>query len=562
VKAPEKKEEPKPAPKPRAKKKEEPKEEVKTKEQLEEERRQYLEDQRQEREQFFAAEAAKKLKDCKGIDVSVTYVEDRDTRKPVAINDLSDYWRADIGIMPFMPSDNVDSETPEDVDPERLEFLQLFSSQLQQLLRLRFHIFWSQVIYDPQVVRALDTYLWFCLRRHDVARSAEEAEAAEATSTMQAEEQEVTKAIARHVLALLLRLSRPQETTHDFITPEKYGELILEHRIFDVPKLIDICAIYGDANENTVTRIVHSVFTHQPAYKADFQSVVRHMLGGLHQCCAPLQHAGSKARQKDLELGIDECLTFLPDVLSCFNAVFCFFPEDCIELLVSGDADASSAGSSSMPLADVMVQLHDSLVNLEKRGGKTRLNDIKSLFATIRTLLSRLLSCVLGFKFAPRKGSSAFDELLEWCNTQADRTELLQDLAQYGLENVAIEWNASGHVDEARMEFLEQVCGHQLLPPEAKKARRLPNPQGPPLPPRALQVRVLQLKTTLMPTRPQRFARSVTSLVRTTARASSSRVWLTTGFQCLQRSMASSRRASQLNLMRCRESSSWVRAPP
>ncbi len=35
------------------------------------------------------------------------YVEDRDTRKPKAISDISDYWVENLNILPYMPTDNV-----------------------------------------------------------------------------------------------------------------------------------------------------------------------------------------------------------------------------------------------------------------------------------------------------------------------------------------------------------------------------------------------------------------------------------------------------------------------
>lgn len=52
------------------------------------------------------------------------------------------------------------------------------------------------------------------------------------------------------------------------MTQPRFAQVIHEHQLFDVPKIIDLCVIYGDANRNTVTKIVHSVFKHQPLFKA------------------------------------------------------------------------------------------------------------------------------------------------------------------------------------------------------------------------------------------------------------------------------------------------------
>ena len=51
------------------------------------------------------------------------------------------------------------------------------------------------------------------------------------------------------------------------MSQDKFAQVILESQVFDVPKIIDICVIYGDANRSTVTKIVHSAFRCQPLFK-------------------------------------------------------------------------------------------------------------------------------------------------------------------------------------------------------------------------------------------------------------------------------------------------------
>eukprot|EP00439_Symbiodinium_sp_Y106_P019296 s2919_g2.t1 len=297
----------------------------------------------EQKQQFFAAEQARKVAAAKGADKEVTYVEDRDTRKPKAVSDISDYWKADLGLLPFMPTDNVaESDLPDDVDPSfRLKYLEILNEKLEKILRLKFHVFWSQVIFDPNVSRLVDSYLRFCLRAHDL----EGMEDAGVT----AEEQAVTREVSRRMLQLLVRLSRPQESPSDYLSHDKYGQVILESQVLDVPKIIDVCVIYGDANRSTVTKIVHSAFRHQPLFKDDFSSVVQHMLDGLLQCCAPLQFAARGQGLSDQDLSVNECLSFLPDMLSCFNAIFCFFPEDCVDKLRAVHVPAAWANCTGGP---------------------------------------------------------------------------------------------------------------------------------------------------------------------------------------------------------------------
>eukprot|EP00927_Polykrikos_kofoidii_P067076 TRINITY_DN62600_c0_g1_i1.p1 TRINITY_DN62600_c0_g1~~TRINITY_DN62600_c0_g1_i1.p1 ORF type:complete len:754 (-),score=156.02 TRINITY_DN62600_c0_g1_i1:6-2267(-) len=448
-----------------------------TRKDIEESQRRVLQENERKKEAFYAEEAATKSQAKKSADTAFTYVEDKDTRKPRAVGDISDFWVKDLKLLPFLPTDNVadltslDDSANEELDPnERPEYLRLLNEQLAGLLRLRFHIFWSQVFFDKQVLRFLDSYLRFAIRTHDMPANANEIAGSGCDGTedaVEVEERQLFREVSARVLAVLVRLSRPQETSHDFFTSEWYGREIQERRVFDVPKLIDICAIYGDSNREVVTRLVHSVFTHQPDFKTEFRDVVEHILGGLHQCCGPLQQAtGKSSDDAQSELRVSDCLVFLPDILTCFNAIFCFFPEDCVALLLGGDVSdrAKSADEPSLPLAELMVTLHEAVGALEARSGsEAHGSDIQPpQFATIRRLLCRLLSLTLGFKMAPRHGADAFAELLGWLQQHSEMGDLLQDLGRNGLDNLAMDWLASSLVDDAQLDFLEALCGPVL----------------------------------------------------------------------------------------------------
>ena len=86
------------------------------------------------------------------------------------------------------------------------------------------------------------------------------------------EELALAKDVSRRMFQLLVRLTRPEESPHEFLTRDKFAQIVHEHQLLDVPKIIDICVIYGDANRNTVTKMVHSVFRHQPLFKDDCAS--------------------------------------------------------------------------------------------------------------------------------------------------------------------------------------------------------------------------------------------------------------------------------------------------
>ena len=69
---------------------------------------------------------------------------------------------------------------------------------------------------------------------------------------------------------MFYRLSKPIESEQDQFRLEDYRELIYSNYVFDMAKLYDIVAIYGQSNPDTVRQIVSSVFENEPKYIQDF----------------------------------------------------------------------------------------------------------------------------------------------------------------------------------------------------------------------------------------------------------------------------------------------------
>ena len=48
--------------------------------------------------------------------------------------------------------------------------------------------------------------------------------------------------------------------------PAYFANLIYDHWIIDIPKILDLCAIYGDKNTALLSKMINHVFTQQPKY--------------------------------------------------------------------------------------------------------------------------------------------------------------------------------------------------------------------------------------------------------------------------------------------------------
>jgi activating signal cointegrator complex subunit 2 len=44
--------------------------------------------------------------------------------------------------------------------------------------------------------------------------------------------------------------------------------------LFDIPKIFDLCVLYGEGNGPLLTKIVDNIFTQQPKYNDDLQCAI------------------------------------------------------------------------------------------------------------------------------------------------------------------------------------------------------------------------------------------------------------------------------------------------
>ncbi len=58
------------------------------------------------------------------------------------------------------------------------------------------------------------------------------------------------------------------------MSPDVFGRIIYEHYLFDIPKLFDLCALYGGGNRPLLTKMVANVFEKQPHYEEDWKGMV------------------------------------------------------------------------------------------------------------------------------------------------------------------------------------------------------------------------------------------------------------------------------------------------
>ncbi|KAM6422810.1 activating signal cointegrator 1 complex subunit 2 isoform 1-T4 [Liasis olivaceus] len=174
---------------------------------------------------------------------------------------------------------------------EFLERARFVADDLDWLLALPHDKFWCQVIFDESLQKCLDSYLRYAPRKFDT------------TTDLLAEVNDLQKHLHRNVFLTFLRMSTHKESKDHFITPSVFGEILYNNFLFDIPKILDLCVLFGKGNGSLLQKMIGNIFTQQPSYFSDLDETMPTILqvfsNILHAC--GLQGEGASATPQKLE---------------------------------------------------------------------------------------------------------------------------------------------------------------------------------------------------------------------------------------------------------------------
>uniref|UniRef100_A0A8C0X2W7 CUE domain-containing protein n=1 Tax=Castor canadensis TaxID=51338 RepID=A0A8C0X2W7_CASCN len=170
------------------------------------------------------------------------------------------------------PKDNIPA-----LVEEYLERATFVANDLDWLLALPHDKFWCQVIFDETLQKCLDSYLHYVPRKFDewVAPTPEVAD--------------MQKHLHRSVFLTFLRMSTHKESKDHFISPSAFGEILYNNFLFDIPKILDLCVLFGKGNSLLLQKMIGNIFTQQPSYYNDLDETMPTILQVFTNI---LQHCG------------------------------------------------------------------------------------------------------------------------------------------------------------------------------------------------------------------------------------------------------------------------------
>eukprot|EP00898_Chlorokybus_atmophyticus_P007339 jgi/Chlat1/7606/Chrsp64S07157 len=246
-------------------------------------------------------------------------------------------------------------------DAQTQAAINTINEQLATVLRLPAKEFWQFVVRDASLMKCLDSYLRFRRRPADI-----EAQSETRVSVPGEEE------LARRVFMTLYRMSSPKslENASDGLPAQQHGEMLYRHWLFDIPMLMDICAIYGQHNSKLTAQLVSNVLTAQPKYLDDMRTSGAQLATTLNELCDRCENTAVELVTSNGAATVDthrvatemiDVAEFLHDMCHTLDAFVIVYPA-AAALLVT------AAGPSNEKLLPLLARVYDSIIPPLERG--------------------------------------------------------------------------------------------------------------------------------------------------------------------------------------------------
>ncbi|XP_062038472.1 activating signal cointegrator 1 complex subunit 2 isoform X7 [Lepus europaeus] len=355
------------------------------------------------------------------------------------------------------PKDNIPA-----LVEEYLERATFVANDLDWLLALPHDKFWCQVIFDETLQKCLDSYLRYVPRKFDewVAPTPEVVD--------------MERHLHRSVFLTFLRMSTHKESKDHFISPSAFGEILYNNFLFDIPKILDLCVLFGKGNSPLLQKMIGNIFTQQPSYYSDLDETMPTILqvfSNILQHCGLQGEGASTAPQKLEERGrltpsdmplleLKDIVLYLCDTCTTLWAFLDIFPLACQTFqkhdFCSRLASFYEVAIPEMESAIKKRRLEDSrlLGDLWQRLSHSK----KKLMEIFHTILNQI--CLLPILESSCDNIQGFiEEFLQIFSSLLQEKRFLRDYdALFPVaEDISLLQQASSVLDETRTAYILQA---------------------------------------------------------------------------------------------------------
>ncbi|MEW5300920.1 MAG: hypothetical protein WDW36_003812 [Sanguina aurantia] len=239
--------------------------------------------------------------------------------------------------LPFLPADNGS------LSPASEEAVSLINTELAALLRQDAASFWRVLRTDKSLLTCIDSYLRYKRRDHDDGLGA--AAGGESASSVH---------LARRMFMVLMRMVSSTEGQAAGLTPQQHAALLYDQWLLDVPKLMDVCVLYGPTNTALLKQFMQQVFALQPRYTQDLETLAPLLVQNLGEVLQSCRLVSGRVMKGELALanGLADACSYLRDVcVTLLSLTECYSP-----------AATALVRPSRGSLLETLARLHDDII--------------------------------------------------------------------------------------------------------------------------------------------------------------------------------------------------------
>ena len=170
--------------------------------------------------------------------------------------------------------------------------IKFLNQDLEHLLGLRDTEFWRQVKASQSLHVALDSYLRCARRPHDVRENESRGNGQQPHSNHTQQLHKCELELSRRVFMVYYRLVLPDLEAG--VQANERADTLYRHWIVDIPKILDVCAVYGDTNQDLVSKFVQNTFKLQPKYGDDLEQSLKMLTSNTEQVVQTILTSGEE----------------------------------------------------------------------------------------------------------------------------------------------------------------------------------------------------------------------------------------------------------------------------
>ncbi len=341
------------------------------------------------------------------------------------------------------------------------------------LLECPYHVFWSYVTFDRDLLRQTGRLLKSLPRPHDFVFPYPDSDI-----------QSLLHKVTYQSFRLILRLSTYKESKCDHMSPEFYANLVYDNFVFDIPKMIDICSIYSLGNHKLVEKIVQNLLTCQPRYLQDLKSCCSQILESLQMITAETEKCLQDRDESTQSSSFQDVISMAVDTASGLYS-----------LVEAGSQISETCHRSDSDFTIKLAQFYngclhaiDEKIHEEVFDGRMSESDACAQAARIcrakvrllRTVRTTIMTCILDpvMNGSSKTGYDGLEKLLHLYTGFLSESCFFSDYVQfYPLDDDLDIFKQIGvQVDQTRIEYLKD--GLRMIHPRSKPEVHAEESQG------------------------------------------------------------------------------------